>query len=451
MREALLKSSGYLCLIGGSVLLALVAAVVHPLASLMLMVLAWGAYLGIRYPIVFLLLFLVMLLSRITEFHPEIARLSTGKIFMAASIGFLFLAKIVDRDLTFVQSKHTKWLLILMVVVLMSSVVSTDREQSFEFFTEAYIKVIIFFLIAINLVTSPKHGLLFQFTVALVITGLGVYAIWLSMYGTNLVEGTRASISDHGSLGDPNDLALVFLIIVPFLVTGFLDTRGWVRLAFLLMSIAVIGGIVATQSRGGTLALVAGLGVLLYKRIKSKVVLFSLLGAVLVGVVLFSGMTERRSGGMEELSGGIDESAEVRLVAWGAGARMTYRNPILGVGFGMFPDNYLRYQRGTPIWQPIDAHNSFIKALAETGFLGFIPWMMLVYLTLRGGWRMQNAKMDDPSVLVNVIKKSSFASQISVLVAMSFISHCWTFFVYIVHAQAAIWINILDLDKEDTT
>ena len=59
-----------------------------------------------------------------------------------------------------------------------------------------------------------------------------------------------------------------------------------------------------------------------------------------------------------------------------SGVRKVAHNPLFGVG--QFPENYQSYARNPVHWEARDAHNSFVKAAAETGFVGFIPFMALV-------------------------------------------------------------------------
>ena len=74
--------------------------------------------------------------------------------------------------------------------------------------------------------------------------------------------------------------------------------------------------------------------------------------------------------------GRLDDSALGRLDTWQSGVRKVAHNPLFGVG--QFPENYRSYARKLVHWEARDAHNSFVKAAAEAGFVGFIPFMALV-------------------------------------------------------------------------
>src|SRR5205823_1501334 len=65
---------------------------------------------------------------------------------------------------------------------------------------------------------------------------------------------------------------------------------------------------------------------------------------------------------------GKDDSAIWRVQAWRAGLRMFEERPLLGVGYQQFRT-----------WHTLEAHNSFVQALAEGGLLGALAWVGLYY------------------------------------------------------------------------
>ena len=168
--------------------------------------------------------------------------------------------------------------------------------------------------------------------------------------------------------------------------------------------------------------------------LRLKLALLPVILVALLGVAAVSGIGERRSGGME--SEGLDESAQGRLDAWLAGGRMVMRHPVLGVGFGRFADNFESYASNAVIWGKHETHNSYIKVAAETGFAGLLPFMALVFLSARTGYRVRALERGDAG-LVRAARKSLLPTVAGFCLTAFFLSQCWSWFFYIIFAQAA--------------
>jgi len=198
----------------------------------------------------------------------------------------------------------------------------------------------------------------------------------------------------------------------------------------------------ATVSRGGALGLMAALAFTFYDRgrVSLRLVLAPALVAVVVGMLVLAGMNERSSGAYTP--GQLDQSALGRLDMWASGIRMTANNPVFGVGFGQFADNYRSYAPGPVRWKARDAHNSFIKAAAETGLIGFIPFMALVVLTFRVAYHRRKADVPEDSPMERAVRRSLFPSMMGFCVAAFFLSQCWSWFLFILFAEAASMYEI---------
>jgi O-antigen ligase len=68
--------------------------------------------------------------------------------------------------------------------------------------------------------------------------------------------------------------------------------------------------------------------------------------------------------------------------------------PILGFGFGQFPEAKLPYlsDRSTPLdlesIRPLAHHNTYLSLLVELGLMGFLLYMALLGMWLLYGWRL---------------------------------------------------------------
>lgn len=232
-------------------------------------------------------------------------------------------------------------------------------------------------------------------------TLIAFVAIYNRLNGIDLVEGTRVTIGrtlystpedianavpgmpikGGSKLGDPNDLALVLLF--PFaLAVAFVWKLRLTHINGIICALClpfITFGILFTQSRGGALGVLAVLGIIGLREIKSKIVLVAL-GLAAVGLLVIGmDLQNRASGGAAELAArGIDESANERFYTWTAAVLMAVARPLTGVGMWNYPDLYFQY---TPHWSgiPRAVHSTWFGVLAEAGFLGLGIFLSMIW------------------------------------------------------------------------
>jgi O-antigen ligase len=152
---------------------------------------------------------------------------------------------------------------------------------------------------------------------------------------------------------------------------------GGVVLAVVAALAMALGGL-ASLSRGGTIALVAGGACFVAlaflgrrpgsgraPRVRragpwSSLVLAGVLGSILVAIVPPEAHERMRT-----LSG-----ASFRLDTWRDSLRLAASSPVLGHGLGAFHDAYPRFKTGHEIVRVEHAENDYLETLAETGGAG---------------------------------------------------------------------------------
>jgi O-antigen ligase len=434
-------------LLGGvAVAVGASAAALHPMAGLGIAVgiaaIAWVLSNSLNAT----LAFIVVLILRPADHFPALASMQPAKLIGLVAILSLIITKLFHRDMRLSRAPHGKWLLALTGGVLLSSAMSTNPTASFDLFGDAFVKMLIMYGLLVHLVTTKSQSVRLNLVLGLCTAALALLAIYVRMSGLATIEGNRAAIV--GLLGDPNDLALVLVIYVPLFIELMLADSGKRRLAWGLLLAILVAGIFMTVSRGGALALIAAVAFSFYDRgrLGFRVLLAPTLVAVVIAMLVLAGWNDRSSGAFR--AGQLDESAQGRLDTWSSGVRMTLHNPFFGVGFGQFPDNYESYAMSPVIWGEHDAHNSFIKAAAETGLVGFVPFMALVLLTFRIGYRRRKAEVPEDSSIERAVRRSLFPSMVGFCVAAFFLSQCWSWFLFILFAQAATMYEIWSPDAE---
>lgn len=277
---------------------------------------------------------------------------------------------------------------------------------------------------------------------------VGIVALSNQAQGIGMVEETRVTIGrEIGSvLGDPNDLALVLMFPVAFAASLVL-TKGVGKYARLLGVVSVLIlflAVLATQSRGGLLGIMAIFGVYGYRRIKSKVVFFG--GGAVAAMLLFvaAGISDRSSGGAEEE--GIDASAMGRLYAWEAAFGMAVHNPLTGVGLNNFYSNYYFY---SPHWDGLNhaVHSTWFGVLAETGFLGLIVFITTIIMLVRTATRSLKkieANLDQVDPAIQATAQAVHSGLIGTIVSATFLTQGFTWPIYILVAlvvAVAQWVD----------
>ncbi|MBI5070607.1 MAG: O-antigen ligase family protein [Deltaproteobacteria bacterium] len=177
------------------------------------------------------------------------------------------------------------------------------------------------------------------------------------LFGTSSINGR---VRFRGSLEDPNELALVLAMALPFSFAFYERKRSLTRMAIMVLAAGSIGlCTLFTQSRGGQLVFLTVLGIYFVKRVGIAKGLA--LGMLLALPVLLLG---GRSG--------AEDSTMERLECWWVGMHLFASSPVVGIGTGLFIEHHR-----------LTAHNSYILAAAELGLPGMVIWSSNVYLATK--------------------------------------------------------------------
>jgi hypothetical protein len=182
----------------------------------------------------------------------------------------------------------------------------------------------------------------------------------IGLFGSTSIAGRVRYL---GILQDPNELALALSIGVAFAFAFASRRRTAAGTALVAIVLAlVVTCVYFTQSRGGQLVFLSVLAVYAVQRWRWKAIAAMVMMAP-VGLVLATRGEER-----------VDAAAstEERYEAWMTGIDLFKQSPVFGVGQGQFGQHH-----------HLTAHNSYVLALAETGFLGFMLWAGVVYISFK--------------------------------------------------------------------
>ncbi len=307
-----------------------------------------------------------------------------------------------------------------MVLQLASTVASREPEAAFENFVPFLFEGLLLCVLMVNAIRSVVT--LERVLWALLMAGacLGAVSVFQQVTGTydrpyggfalvpiEFFRGIETQARLSGPLGDPNYYAQ---ILVPLIPIGLIALRGGsrrLRLVAIGATLAVLGGLVLSYSRGGALALVLMLGLAMaFRYVKgSQVLLIALAVVVALAVVpdyrarvasigsSLTGATE--AAGSSEAA---DQAVRGRAGEMAAAALVVADHPILGVGPGVFPLYYQQYikrlgleahtsvrtgpDRGDEARR--EAHNMFLSAAAEFGLAGLAVFLAILGTAIAG-------------------------------------------------------------------
>jgi O-antigen ligase len=273
----------------------------------------------------------------------------------------------------------TVFVLALLPVVVLSCLANLAFEGAAEWGSE-FFKVVVYYLLFVGLVTSPRRIRLFLlcFTAfALVLTVVAVLQFRgvitlptlqaVNSFVFDAATGREVAISrmrGTGIFNDPNDLCVI-LVAGTVLSVHWLSERQFGLLRWLWLGPLGLFGyaLSLTHSRGGFLAMLVGL--LVYIRYRFGWIKTLLLSALLLPV-LFALFAGRQTELMVSQGTGLG-----RIQLWSDGMQAFRQNPLVGIGV----DNYKKEAGHV-------AHNSFLHAFTEMGVLGGMLFLGAFYVAL---------------------------------------------------------------------
>lgn len=296
------------------------------------------------------------------------------------------------------------------VLVLASAAVHAGGP----FTAEYTVRWLPFLAVAVVLIDVAATDVPVRTLLAAAVTGATVAGAG-ALYSLVVADAARAT----GPLADPNDLAFVLVTAVPLLAAVLpADPAPRHVLAVTAAATVLVAGAAATFSRGGALALAAGVGWLAARRVLSPKVVVGAAVATLAAagaVATFAGPHLARS--VREKSFIAESNVDTRELRWRAAARMFAENPVLGVGPGGFRAEYAAASHNAEIAEqtPV-AHNMFLEVAAELGLPAFCLFLALIATAMVASERVLRSTRDrGPMVAVQ-------ASMVAVVVGAVFLS-----------------------------
>lgn len=323
--------------------------------------------------------FLFLLFSRLTDLY-----ISNLHLPLITSVTCLAILIVRGRFSVIYNSTPGLLLTGLTLWYLIALPFSSWRGGSIQIFREDWSKNYLVFVLIAGLITTSGHALR-----AIRVVGYALFAAAIFGFIAGLKVLDRVSLQ-QGAYGNPNDYGTM-LAIGTTLWWFFAHNRRYhslVRLVSVLIALFICYGLLRTGSRAALLSVVAAAVVaFFYYSMQGRAIFLitSIVGAVLlVGAMpdtlqrrfaTFFSQVDADSADEEMLQQQAVGSSHSRLELLRQSVILTLKNPVFGVGMGMFAvaENDLAKQSGRTKGQWLVTHNTYTQVSSENG----IPAILL--------------------------------------------------------------------------
>ncbi len=325
-----------------------------------------------------LLIVLFMEYMRPDTYLPLIGALKINVLLPLLLFAVCFVSSDTEKLSNFqiLKTGPARLLLLLLGLTVLSVMTADVTLYSFRVYKAVLGYVFLFWIIAkeVNSLNRLK-GIM----VLLVFVHIGLVAL-----NPNVITHpeTRSYIQGVTFLGDGNDFALSVVITFPLALFLVQDAGSkWMRYLYMFGLVTMVLTLIGTQSRGATLAFAC---VLFYMWWRSR---RKGLGLVVIGMLIATVAIYAPPQYFERVESiaeyETEGSAQGRITAWKAAARMAAEYPLTGVGAGHFPMEYAidfkppEFEGRNFPWKT--AHSIYFLALGELGIPGFIFILSAVF------------------------------------------------------------------------
>jgi putative inorganic carbon (hco3(-)) transporter len=389
-----------------------------------------------------LFLFSIMVLFRPYEIVPGLGFLKSMAFYFAiATLAIYLPSQIVTEGNLTMMSTEVKAILAMTLIALVTMPIARDPVLAWEQFNDSYIKAVLIFIVLVNVVRTRKRlmGLMH------LSFGIGVYlgfsAISLYSQGQFNVEDYRVAVNVGGMFGNPNEMALHFVMMTPLVVVLAIASRNiLLRLLYFSMAVLFVSANMVTFSRGGFLGLIATAAVLTWKLGRKYRLNVSIASIVVGGIMLIAAPGNYGLRMLSIFIPGLDPvgSSDQRWNLLERSLLVTARNP-WGIGIGNFPIVGIRN---------LHSHNSFTQVSAELGILGLIAYLIFMISPFRKLGAIERTNLESKKLdWFYYMSIGLQASIVGYLVSSFFASVAYNWFIYYLIAYAVAFRRIYSIDN----
>jgi O-antigen ligase len=332
--------------------------------------------------------------------------------------------------------------------VIVSHLVHAQYGVAFEAATE-FVKVILYFLLVISLLHSFARLRTFSLCLVAFVVILTSLAL-LHYHGvieipklTELEEKNVDADTEElvdivrlrstGMYNDPNDLCLILCVGMAFTAYWLTDrATGPFRFVWLGPLLLFGYALALTQSRGGLLAMLAGMVVLFTSRFGWRKTIP--LAALLIPAMLFFFSGRQTAFDLAN----TEDTAQARMQLWKEGFQLFKSAPLFGIGHKEYSEEV-----------GLVAHNSFIHCFAELGVFGGTMFTGAFFLSAWSLYRLRRTASRPDDDRVARLRSYLLTAVVTYIVGMLSLSRAYIEPTYLVSGLAAAYVALPGLDRDN--
>ena len=390
-----------------------------------------------------LYLFSILVLFRPYELIPAMGFLSATAFYFALATLAIFLPSqlATEGNLTML-STEVKAILALTVIAILTIPIAKDPGTAWEKFNDPYIKAVIIFVVLVNVVRTRKRlmGMMWlSFGIAVYLSSA---ALDLYLKGQFNVEDYRVKVDVGGMFGNPNEMAMHFVMMTPLVLTlGIAAKNKLLKFVYFAMTAIFVAANMVTYSRGGFLGLIVCMAVLAWKLGRKQRLNVTIASIVVGGIAILAAPGNYGLRMLSIFIPGLDAvgSSDQRKELLERSLLVTARNP-WGIGIGNFPIVGVHN---------LQTHNAFTQVSSELGILGLIAYLIFMISPYRKLGAIERRLFDeDKQDWFYYLAIGLQASIIGYMVSSFFAAVAYNWFIYYLIAYAVAFRRIYTLEKE---
>ncbi len=390
---------------------------------------------------------ILVVVGRIQEIFPFLQPLHPGVLVLFATLLFSYNNGRFSSDIT--SSTASKLLGIFWIFSFCTIFFSVWPGDAFRIWKIAISINYLFFLCCLANMRTEKEILLLSNAL---IAGVVILSAKVIL-SPSAVEGGRFSAS---STYDANDLAMVIVMTLPFVMTFFFSERPRAKINYGIITLILTAALLKTGSRGGFLGLtVIGVCFLfspIWNAGLSKKAFIGLIAVILVINFAPESLWER----FQAIFSGSDYNLRAaergedfgRIEIWRSGMILFRKHFFWGVGPGQF-STAMGEAFGRLYWKT--AHNSFIQVAGDLGLIGFAVFMGML-LSIRKNLQTAKANLSLSSTdnLFISLPVSAFISLLGYITCSLFLSQAYTAMLPLLLAYSCALLLLSEKDDTPT-
>ncbi len=288
----------------------------------------------------------------------------------------------------FKADTHIRLLIAFLIVGMISYMFALSDKPRVDALADRISKEVLLCLFMVIAIRSREqiHSILIAMCMGMAIHGSIEGSKFITSGGGHILVGP-------GTIGDNNHFGTAMLLCIPLLIYLYrYSASPFVRFALFLATATNVVAIIATNSRGALLGLLA-VGGMMFLRSKRKFGL--LLTFLIIGGAVLAFAPERWTGRMTTISSAEQDGSFLgRVNSWKLHFLVALDRPLIGGGFSPMEDreiweSYLPkldsldfIPTGRPT-VPLAAHSIYFQVLGDTGFIGLFLFLGLMFVAFR--------------------------------------------------------------------